>query len=261
MRYRKGTIALNEDQDIELIGQVLHAGFIRHGQLAELLRLRRAEKIPQSFAWRVRRLVAHGLLSEHRVKAVGDEPVYSATGAAIEALAHHGRFYVEPLHRLGRRGGIMHALELADIQLALLRAGVLALWMSELEIRSRNRLRIGAFAKDYDALVDVFVDGGTASFALEYECTLKNTQRYETVRAAIASERGVETFLYLTPNYHLLTWVARMFTGIRQRVYFATAGTFKRDVLETEITDACQSQSFRLAAALSPLRHIVLPRN
>jgi hypothetical protein len=50
---------------------------------------------------------------------------------------------------------VLHAIGLNEIQLIVLRAGVLVRWVGSVEIRSQNELTGFGFAKDYDAVVTV----------------------------------------------------------------------------------------------------------
>ena len=62
MRYAKGSIQLSASHDHPLLRQVLRCGFTTHDQLFEFLRRDCYERNRQSFDWRVRRLVNHGLI-------------------------------------------------------------------------------------------------------------------------------------------------------------------------------------------------------
>ena len=61
MRYWKGSIHLSPSQDYPLLRQILRSDHITHSQLFEFMRLGSHESCRQSFAWRVRRLVSHGV--------------------------------------------------------------------------------------------------------------------------------------------------------------------------------------------------------
>jgi hypothetical protein len=81
---------------------------------------------------------------------------------------------------------VFHALELNEIQLSALRAGLLVRWISSMEIRSQNELTRFGFAKDYDAVVTVRTEAGEPRFALEYERSLKPKRYYNHIAAALS---------------------------------------------------------------------------
>jgi hypothetical protein len=62
MRYAKGSIQLSASHDHPLLRQVLRCGFVTHDQLFAFLRRDCNERNRQSFDWRARRLVKHGLI-------------------------------------------------------------------------------------------------------------------------------------------------------------------------------------------------------
>lgn len=57
----------------------------------------------------------------------------------------------------------------------------------------------------------VKVDGGERKFALEYERPPKARKQYVQICAAIAAERTLDRFLYLVPNYDLLSFLVGCF--------------------------------------------------
>ncbi len=67
MRYWKESIALSSTRDYPLLRQVLHSGFITHGQLFEFLRLDYCVSSRNAFNNRALRLVKHGLLIRRAV--------------------------------------------------------------------------------------------------------------------------------------------------------------------------------------------------
>jgi len=86
MRYWKGSIHLSPSQDYPLLRQILRSDHITHSQLFEFMRLGSHESCRQSFAWRVRRLVSHGLVKRRRTTWFGGEPVYSLRAEAAQEL-------------------------------------------------------------------------------------------------------------------------------------------------------------------------------
>ena len=90
MRYWKGSIALSSTRDYPLLRQVLHSGFITHGQLFEFLRLDYAVSSRNCFNNRVLRLVRHGLLIRYPLPFINYGAVYSISEAGASELVSEG---------------------------------------------------------------------------------------------------------------------------------------------------------------------------
>lgn len=119
-----------------------------------------------------------------------------------------------------------HAL-LNEIHLVLKRTGMLTRWTPESDIRSRNELSGIGYAKDYDATIEVRIDGHEHRFALEYERTPKAKTRYEAIRMRFEAETEFRYFLYIAPNHDLLEFVRERFQECSQIIHFG----LYRDVL------------------------------
>ena len=146
-------------------------------------------------------------------------------------------------------------LELNDLHLALLRAGVLTSWQGELEIRSLNEFTAYGFAKDYDAVVKVERGGRAYQFALEYERSPKTPEKYARVRQALERERQVDCIVYVLPAYPLLSYVASFFERCSKPVYFALSDDFQKNTLDAMVMDSRRLRSVPLCAALDTNSH------
>jgi len=238
MRYAKGSIALTQTHDYPLLRQILRSQFVTHSQLFELMRRCGYERNRRVFDWRLLRLVTHGFVARHQAPSVGAEPAYSISASGIAILQGSGECFVPlptPRNPRHRELNVLHAIELNNIRLSLLRAGLEILWVAETEIRSRNEHTPSGFAKDYDALVTVAVDGGSARFALEYERTSKSRTDYEKIAQNLMRERAVERILYLVPNQDLLSFVARFFQGVGLPMFFGLAPAWHERLLDMPI--------------------------
>ncbi len=73
VRRRKigGYIQLSNERDYPVLRQVLHAGFVTHTQLFELMRFAGLESCREAFNWRVKRLATHELLLRHQLPDYG----------------------------------------------------------------------------------------------------------------------------------------------------------------------------------------------
>lgn len=233
MRYWKGSIALSSTRDYPLLRQVLHSGFITHGQLFEFLKLDYCVSSRKAFNNRALRLLRHRLLIRHEAILTNHEAVYSISEDGASQLLGKGECFVcvDDIRDHGGRGRMNHSLELNEIHLALKRSGALVHWIPESEIRSRNDLTAGGYSKYYDAVVIVRLAGRDCRFALEYERTPKAARFYAAVRERIEMEASLPHFLYLAPNHDLLSFVADKLANCRRTVYFGLLRDFLQQTL------------------------------
>jgi hypothetical protein len=230
--------------------------------LFEFMRLGGHEGSRQSFAWRVRRLVSHGLVKRRRTTCFGGEPVYSLSAEAAQELQGMEEYCLvsakaRPDHATN---DLLHAVELNNIHLSLLRAGVPARWVPTSEIRSLNELTTFGYAKDYDAVIEVRVNGGERKFALEYERTRKAKADYAWIAGRVAGEARVSFILYLAANYDLLKFVTGELWDVSPRLVFGLAREWHSHLLEMPV-EACHGLGARpfLELLLQPAAQLPLP--
>jgi hypothetical protein len=254
MRYVKDSIKLSLEHDHPFLKQTLHSGFVTQDQLWEFMVRGGHESKRRSFNWRVKRLVDHGFLKRHVLSNAARTFVYSLTEEGARELVNLddcNTAVVGFYNRDADADRIRHAIDLNDLRMALVRAGVLAGWKSDLEIRSQNAFTNYGYAKDYDALVTLRLDGQNVQFALEYERQAKAEDRYLEIAGLMHSERRVDRFVYLLPEYHLLWFVHHCFRGAHLKIYFGVSCDFKRELLSTQVIDPALRQ-LTLAEALKP---------
>jgi hypothetical protein len=254
MRFRRGSIEISPVHDEPILRTVLRAGYLSHEQLLGFLQLGPGSCLLPSFNWRVRRLVQHGLLVTNETPILARTRIYSVGDLGVEYLAGRGEFCAVPIHGRAREPActsVLHALDLNEIQLALRDSGVLVQWRPEPQIRSRNELTSSGYAKDYDAVVRVYVGTVESEFALEYERTPKAKRRYEFVRYKVEQEVQLPRFVFVAANYHLLNYLARMFTGTRRPVYFGLLGDILQRQLDMAVLDSSSTRR-------EPLRNVLL---
>ena len=251
MRYPKGAIALKSSQDTLLLQQVLRSRHVSHEQLWEFMQHKAREHRRRIFNWRLKRLVEHELVVRR------SEPnrswVYSVSREGAEHLVGLGE--AAALLVTGGfvgldDGAVQHSLELNELHLALLRAGVLTAWQSELEIRSLNEFTGYGFSKDYDAVVKAEREGRSYQFALEYERSPKTPDKYARLRLVLEKEKRVDCIVYLMPAYPLLSYVATFFERCAKSVYFALSEDFRENTLDTMVMDSRRLRSFPLCTVL-----------
>jgi hypothetical protein len=203
------------------------------------------------FNWRLKRLVDHELVVQRSTSA--RSWVYSISHDGAEHLVGLG-----DAAALLVTGGLVeldertaeHSLGLNEIHLALLRAGVLTTWQSELEIRALNEFTGYGFPKDYDAVVKAERKGRSYHFAVEYERSAKTPDRYARVRQVVEKESDLDCIVYLLPAYPLLTYVATFFERCSRPVYFALSDEFQRSTLDTMVMDSRRLRSVPLSEVL-----------
>jgi len=176
------------------------------------------------------------MISRHTLWPVSPGVVYSLAPAGGSELIGRGEYYArQPRSRNGLTAKLQHALELNEIHLALKRTGVLVRWTPECVIRSSNALTRIGYAKDYDALIAVRIDGQECCFALEYERTNKSKASYDAIQERIEQETRVHHFLYLIPNHDLLLYVMRSFSGGKRAVHFGLSRDFLVETLNLQV--------------------------
>jgi len=150
MRYSRGYIALSDASDVPVLLHIRNARAICFDQLRDLILFECAawpsiHSAGASHEWR--RLVSFSVSGSSSFRQAG---LWNYTGrvAFLESRGH--MLFSLPsttekkiIHSLQ----IPHALELVNIRLALLRAGILLAWKCELEIASRNLVLDGPPAR------------------------------------------------------------------------------------------------------------------
>ncbi len=252
MRYAKGTIQLNQAHDYPLLRQVLRSDFILHRQLFEFLEISHYERSRQSFAWRVRRLLHHGLLHAQNVAPFGGDLVYSVAPLAAHHLQGSGEACLVSLSRPRPSPvSLLHEIELNEIHLSAVRSGLPLYWTYATEIRCHNELATFRYAKDYDAVIRIGSNGDEARFALEYERTPKAKSYYEQVARDVSEETAVSCILYLVPGCHMLNYVSRHFSKSAGRVCFGLVRDWHAAQLNMPVTKPGSYASHRLQELLA----------
>lgn len=239
MGHYKGALAINAYRDIPLLRQIRDSTVVSHSQLFRFMALGHYESRRDVFNWRLRRLVHHGLVKRKQVPHVSPDYLYSISQSGSHCLEQHGDFFTS-----GARESILnrvdsthfsHDLQVNDIHLALLEAGILRSWIPERKLRSLTDHMLSPYTKAYDAVVEVRLGSGQLRFALEYEQTQKEIRRYLEVRQALERERNIGLILYLVHTNSLMANISQHFNGCRRRVCFALVQEFKKDLLETQV--------------------------
>ena len=230
MRYRKGSVIINEAQDVPLLLLVRNSGYIKHEQLLFLAGYDKSKASLTSFCWRVRRLISGGFISPAGVRVEGDK-VYAITRKGLEKLETFGHTLLS-LHSeaqtINQPARMMHSLGLNEIRLTFQRNHMLNSWLSDLEVCSENLLTGDKYAKDYDALAVLNIGGRQMHCAIEYERSTKSHARYEEIRRSISDERLVDAILYIICGPERLFLVADHLAGAHPGILFVTDSAFLR---------------------------------
>jgi hypothetical protein len=248
--FQKGAISLNPLKDIPLLLQVLHSQFITHDQLFEFMQRRHIEITRAPFNWRVRRLASSGLMERHTVRSATPCPIYSITSDGAVMLADHCPVLDGRRHKdAATHVNLIHSLELNVLQLSLDRQGILEAWESEMTIRAKNELTASGYAKDYDAIVSVRMNGRLIPFALEYERTAKKSRDYARIRNLLEQERHVRRFLYIVPEPKLASFLLDCFHQTTAAVFVGLASEFTRSFQEMNVIEAGSGQITPVSAS------------
>ncbi|WP_158790031.1 replication-relaxation family protein [Granulicella sp. L60] len=238
MRYRKGCIAISDEQDLPVLLHIRNARALTLNQLYRLLVAEKSATVRRSVQWRVTRLEQSGLVSRMTSSHFFRQPIYRITSLGLSYLEMRGHTLVS-LPSTGRHvlheTQLFHALELVEIRLALREGGLLQSWQTELELASRNLVFYGGEAKDYDALATLQTEEGTRQLALEYERTVKGSARYSEIRGVLNEDKTAETILYLTSSHDVSHVLAVEMRGVKKTIGVALSEDFRRDLLITPV--------------------------
>jgi hypothetical protein len=235
MGHFKGYIAISDDRDVPALLHIRNARAVSFNQICELLALDGVEKVRRSVHWRVTRLAKNGLIQRFDEDRFLGQPVYAITQVGLRLLESRGHYLValpSTTDQIIHRTQLLHALELVNIRLALARQGILQSWKCELEIASLNLVHENGTAKDYDAVVQIFVGSETQTFAIEYERTIKATARYKEIRELLGRDRTVDVVLYVTSDHNVLYLLALEMRGVAKQVGLVLSESFRRDLLD-----------------------------
>jgi hypothetical protein len=243
MRYAKGTIDVNTARDVPLLQQVLHCGFVTGAQLFRFMLLAKYEHSQPAFSNRLRRLNNCGLIEKKSVAALSRGPVYVLTDDGASVLLDAGEPYAGRSGVERSKESVVHWLDINELWLSLLEAGLLAHWTPASEICSQNDLTRFRYAKDYDAVISVRLGGGEFRFGFEYERTLKGCERYAEIGACIATDMHLDVILYAASNYHAMCFLRDELKAPGKTLCVGLMNELQRDLLNAPVTVARSSQS------------------
>jgi hypothetical protein len=239
MRYHKNTIAISRSRDLPMLRQIHYSAVVSHSQLFQFMLAGHCEQNLESFNWRVRRLVKHGLVRRQFV--AGSESLYTVTNAGVTCLEMHGDSYVETDGNgpVSEASQLLHDLELNNIHLSLLRSGVLCNWTPQARLHAIVSRGFAPYQKAYDAVAEVMLPGESGlrgRIALEYERTLKDAARYREIGALLDKEQNVDLILYLAGSPRACERIREQMGRRCWRICTALLEPFKENGLDVEVT-------------------------
>ena len=255
---RSAYIHFNKERDQRLLLAIRNATFISHRQLWEYVEANRIETSRRSYNWRIDRLIRAGLADRLPQQLPFPGPVYAITHEGLACLEACGVGLVSltsESRSLANMNQMRHYLELVAIRAALRQSGLLRGWTSDFEIRSINQSIDAPLAKDYDGIADLEWEKRKYRIAIEYEHSLKSSDRYRAIASAISSEHQVEMILYLTSSVDLLYRLKLEFDRQDFPVALVPSYTFRLNPLSVRLylTRAFGAQRAVLPAILSML--------
>jgi len=232
----RGLLQFNPKRDLPMILAVRNATFISHGQLYTHLVAQGTESNRQGFCWRLKRLVDAGVIQKMAQVVPFSGATYAITREGLSCLESCGEGLISLTSEsksLPNFRQAPHYLELGEIRNALRKARILKKWIADVELKSMNLAIDQPLAKDYDAVADLVLEGGTTFVAgIEYERTLKSSQRYAEIVKAIKEERQIDLLIYLTASMDLVYQLKAEFEDLDFPTVIATSGAFCRNPLE-----------------------------
>ena len=238
MRYRKGSISINDSRDIPMLLLIRDSRAITLEQLYAILPLLQIEANRNTAYWRIHRLEQNGFITQLKQTRTMGCPVYAIThdglglletrGHSLLGLGSFSRTIIEDAQ-------VLHMIDLTSIHITLLRSGKLVSWKNELKVVSENLAAFGHATKDYDAQVTVRTPAGLSSFGLEYERTAKSSSRYQEIRAMIDEDLRASLVLYLAPTQELMFILAQELSRTQKPVVFGLLSHFHEHDLQMKV--------------------------
>jgi hypothetical protein len=222
-------------KDRELLETVATAKWITHSQLSEMASISRIEDNRKVFEWRVRRLCQCGLLKKQQPAFLDRRILYSITRDGIYALEVLG---VHPVAFMYDRGGedikhqIPHSLEVNRVRSALMRSCALIRWVPESTLRVLYRAGQRNYAKIYDAIATIILDGEIYEIGIEYERWLKTVARYQEAASKIEDEGRADAVVYLCSCNNTFTAISDAFFRSQKTVLVAMMDDFVANPLD-----------------------------
>ena len=119
MRYRKGSLNLNNFEDKNLLQFVADSRYVTHMQLFRFAQLYYFDRNRPIFNWRIRRMVDGGLVRKQAPPMLNGDALYSITRSGLQALERLGIYYLGATidrEQDAYKYQIPHALEVNDIR-------------------------------------------------------------------------------------------------------------------------------------------------
>ena len=238
----EGGARLNRKQDAEILEMVRDATFITRSQIRYLCDRRGITNTRNGFNWRFDRLVKAKLVNELPMPVYPfNSSAFSITRAGLFVLEKFGRglaSITSESEHLASSKQAHHFLELNEIAFQFDRCFSLEYIMTDRVLRSRNLSLAVPLAKDYDALIKIDrtkIKKDPLNVGVEYELSVKSSDRYREISAALNSERHVRLVVYLCGSMDVANLLTDKIKSRTCHICFATASDFLRDGAETKM--------------------------
>lgn len=221
-------------RDLKVLTAIRDHGYIRADQLAAVIRQRgvgctRVKKVYDYTS----RLTRMGFVERHRLGLAGGVGVLTVTDAGHNMLRKCGYGLNTHAKAEADPAGVEHFLSLTDMMLRFsIEYAPVNYWLTDFVVRSENNLRgtgdvterrfsnrpendrinAGGFAKEYDAVGEIAVNGRPLTIAIEYEHTLKASSKYELMARSYAADPYVQLVICVLDSEN---WIAPVVQSFR----------------------------------------------
>jgi len=204
VEYRGRLPRLSLSMDIPLLELIRNSTYITRLQIEQLSR---KKEVYRTRTRRLTRLVDLGQLSLREQSFPYDGRIYSiARGglATLEALGNGLLNVTCESDTLSNDLQIPHFLGLNQTRIRLQRSFAIREWWTDRVLQSLNLASDAPTAKDYDGIMEIAIaQDRMLRIGVEYEKTLKATDRYTEIRKLLENETSVAGVLYVVESENL----------------------------------------------------------
>jgi hypothetical protein len=230
------TPRINQKQDTDLLEIVRDTTFITNLQLVQICKRRGIAICRSTFNWRFGRLLKAKLVEKLSTDVFPFKgPVYSISREGLAVLEHYGKGIVSigsESEHLASPKQAHHFLTLNEIMFQLDRCFSIRTFMCDRVLRSYNMTLAAPLAKDYDAFVTIdrsSLNKPPLSIAIEYEASLKSSERYQEISSALDQERQVRLVVYFCGSAGMTNVLTAKVNSRACHVCFGSYTDFMRD--------------------------------
>ena len=232
------SLKFNLERDVAMLLHVRDAVFVSNEQMCRSFVRDGRERNRQCFNWRIGRLVDAKLIRTLPELLPYKSRMYTITRYGLSALESCGyglRHLNSDTARFPSELQAPHFLEMNEIQYMFESTRLLQRWRPECELTSMNYVVDEPYAKDYDAIAEIRLNGEVYKIAIEYERTIKSAARYKEIGQTLEREELVDVVLYVTPTVADVMSLASEFRNPSIPMCFACSRVLKQQSLATHV--------------------------